>query len=84
MKHGGLPLLGEVEVKLHLTLTNFFFFRLLTNLNVSFSQSHCQVMSKDKRPGVAAVLAALYPEDDKQVEIVYCSGKKAFSNCISH
>ena len=60
-------MLGEVEVKSHLTLT---FFRLLTNLNVSFSQSHCQVMSKDKRPGVAAVLAALYPEDDKQVEIV--------------
>ena len=67
-------MLGEVEVKSHLTLT---FFRLLTNLNVSFSQSHCQVMSKDKRPGVAAVLAALYPEDDKQVEIVDCSGQKS-------
>ena len=61
-------MLGEVEVKSHLTLTN---------LNVSFSQSHCQVMSKDKRPGVAAVLAALYPEDEKQVEIVYCSGQKS-------
>ena len=68
MKHDGLPLLGEVEVKSHLTLTN---------LNVSFSQSHCQVMSKDKRPGVAAVLAALYPEDDKQVEIVDCSCQKS-------
>ena len=56
--------LGQVEVKSHLILTNF-------------SQSHCQVMSKDKRPGVAAVLAALYPEDDKQVEIVDCSGQKS-------
>ena len=68
-------MLGEVEVKSHLTLTN---------LNVSFSQSHCQVMSKDKRPGVAAVLAALYPEDDKQVESVYCSGQKKHFQIVSH
>ena len=40
------------------------------NGNLWFKHFPDQVMAKDKRPGVAAVFTALYPDEDKDKEKV--------------